>query len=294
MAQVRRLRADLVGNVHIDLHSRLVGDGRQMKHAVGAAPQGHVHGQGIAECRFRHNVPGTDIFLKHIHNRHAGMLGQADPLGVHRRYGAVAFQAHAQHFCQAVHAVGCVHAGAGTAGGTHLALKLSYFFLCHGARRVGAYSLEHAGQTSLFSLHTAGQHGTAADEHRGDIETGRSHQKSRHVFVTVGDHDQGVKLMGDGHALRGVGYQIPGHQRVLHTLMAHGDPVTHRDGGKHYGGSPCHSHTLLHRVHNLVQIHMSRNNLIIRTYDSHKGPCQFFLCQAQRPVERPGRRLLHS
>ena len=40
-----------------------MGDSRQMQHAVGAASKSHIHGQGIAECCFSHDVSWTDIFI---------------------------------------------------------------------------------------------------------------------------------------------------------------------------------------------------------------------------------------
>ena len=53
MAEVRGPCADFIGDVHIQVHTGLMGDGRQMQHTVGGASKGHIYGQGIHECFFR-------------------------------------------------------------------------------------------------------------------------------------------------------------------------------------------------------------------------------------------------
>ena len=271
MAEVRRSGADRIGDVHVELHPGLMGNGRQVQHAVGGAAKGHVHGQGVHKCLLGHDIPGPDIPAVHLHNLHARVLRQLNALRVHGRDGSISPKAHSQDLSQAVHAVGCVHAGAGPAGGAGLVLILLHVLLRHLSRRVGAYRLKHAGEAGLVALYMAGQHGAAADKHGGNIDPGRCHQKSRHILIAVGNHHQCVKLMGDGHTLRGIRDQIPGYQGVLHANVAHGNPVADRNGREHHRGASPHGHAQLHRLHDLVQIHMARHNLIVGADNAHQG-----------------------
>ena len=49
MAEVGGLGTDLVEDLQIQRHARLMGDGQQVQHRVGGAAQGHVAGQGVAD-----------------------------------------------------------------------------------------------------------------------------------------------------------------------------------------------------------------------------------------------------
>ena len=60
-----------------------------MQHGIGGAAQRHIHGQGIHQCPFRHDLPGADILFDQLHHRHTGMLGKLDPGRVDRRDGAI-------------------------------------------------------------------------------------------------------------------------------------------------------------------------------------------------------------
>ena len=265
-----------------------------MEHTVGRTAKGHIHRQGVQDGFFGHDVSWTDVLLPQLHHLHAGLLGQTDPGGVDRRDGPISPKPHSQHFRQTVHTVGGIHTGTGTAGRTGVILILQKLFVGDLARRVGSHRLKHTGQAGLLSLHMAGQHRTAADEDGGHVDPGSRHQKSGHVLVTVGHHHQGVKLMGHGHGLCGIRDQVPGHQRVFHPDMPHGDAVAHCDGRKYDGGSPCHGYSLLDCLHDLIQIHMAGNNLIVRADDPYQGPLHLLLGKAQGVKQRTVRGLLFA
>ena len=222
------------------------------------------------------------------------MLGQADSLGIDCRNGSVALKPHAQHLCQAIHTVGRVHARARAAGRTYLIGKILHILLCHGSCRIGTHCLKHTGKALLLALHTSCQHRTSADKYRGNIQTGRCHQKPRHILVTVWNHHQPVKLMGQSHTFRRVGNQISCHQRILHPHMSHGNAVADRNGREHNRRSSCHCHTLLDCLYDLIQVHMSWNNLIIRADHPYQRPCQLLLRITQGPEQRSCRSLLYS
>ena len=294
MAQVGSPCADFVGNIHVQLHARLMGNGRKVKHAVGGASQRHIHSQGVHECLFCHDIPWAYVLLVHLHHLHAGMFGQLDALGVNSRDRAVSPESHAQDLGQAVHAVSRIHTGTGTAGRTRLIFKLLHILLGHIACRVSAHCLKHTGKAGFMPLHMTGQHGAAADKHRGHINPGRRHQKSGNILITVGNHYQRVELMGQRHTLRGIRNQIPGHQGILHADMSHGNTVADSNGREHHRGAAGHGNAQLHGIHNLIQVHMARNYLIIGTNNTHQRLSHLFLCHTKSIKQGPVGRLLHT
>ena len=130
---------------------------------------------------------------------------------------------------------------------------------------MGAYRLKHGGQASLLPLHTSRKHGPSGHEYRGHVDSGCRHQKARHVFVTVRNHYKRIKLVGQRHTFRGIRNQISCYQRIFHSHMAHGNSVEHHGNAARLGNAK------LYRLHNLVKIHMSGNNLIVGADNAHHG-----------------------
>ena len=281
VAEVRGLFADSIRKVNLKIHADLMGDRRKVQHAVGRAAQSHIYRQGVEDGILCHNVSWTDILLPQFHDLHACLLRETDPCRVDCRNGSVAAKSHAKHFRQAVHAVGRVHAGTGSAGRTGLILEFLKIIVRDQARRVGSNCLKHAGKAGLLSLDMACQHRAAAYEYGRYIDSGCRHQKSRHILVTVGYHDQGVKLVRQSHGFRGIRNQVSGYQRIFHADMSHGDPVAYGDGRKYDRRSACHGNPLLHCIYNLIQVHMPWHDLIIRTDNSNQRPLHLLRRQAQ-------------
>ena len=138
------------------------------------------------------------------------------------------------------------------------------------------------------------QHGTAGHKHRGKIQPGRRHQQARHILITVGNHHQSVKLVSNGHTFGGIRNQIPGHQGVLHADMTHGDAVTDSNGREHHGYTARFRHSQLHGIHDLVNVHVTGHNLIVRTDDAHHGFLHLLLGKTQSVKKTSGRSLLHA
>ena len=160
---------------------------------------------------------------------------------------------------------------------------------------ISAHSLEHMAQAGAAAiLQVTGQHGTAGAEDCRNIQASGSHQKARHVFITVGDHHQAVKLMGHDHGFRGIGDQIPGHQGVFHTNMTHGDAVANSDGREHNRRASGGTDACLDGFGNFVNVHVAGNNLVIRADDAHQGPLNLFLRQAQCKEKAAVRGAFHA
>ena len=281
VADVRGACADLVDHIQVDLDAAFVGNCRQVEHTVGGAAQRHVCGQCIFESVCGHDVTGTDVLPVHIHNCHASLLCQLDALGVYCRDGAVALETHAQDFGQTVHGVCGVHTGAGTAGGAGVVLEL--FHVLHGefAGSVRADSLKHTGQAGLFAFDMTGTHRTAADEYRRHVHSCGSHQQTGDVLVTVRDHDQGIKVMRQRHALGGICDQITGHQGILHALVSHGDAVTDCDRRENHRCTASHGNAHLNGIDDLVDVHVSRYDLVVGGDNADQRTLHLFLGHSQ-------------
>jgi len=59
----------------------------------------------------------------------------------------------------------------------------------------------------------------------------------------LGDHDERVEAVGDGHGLGAVSDEVSRDEGVLHADVAHGDAVAHRDGWEDDGHAARHGHT---------------------------------------------------
>ena len=295
MAEVGSLVADAVDHAQIQLHPGLVSDGGQVQHGVGGAAQRHVHGLGVVEGGFRHNIPGPDVFLHQFHDLHAGLLGQPQPGGVHGGNGAVAPEGHADGLRQAVHGVGGVHPGAGAAGGTGVFRVIRHPGLVQLSGVIRPHRLKHMAQAGAAAiLEAARQHGAAGTEDGGDIQPRSRHQQARHVLVAVGDHHKTVKLVGHDHGLRGIRDEVPGHQRILHPHMAHGDAVAHGDGRKHHRRAACGPDTGLYSLGDLVQPHVAGDDLVIGADHADEGPGKLLIGIAQRVKQAAVGRPLHA
>ena len=93
--------------------------------------------------------------------------------------------------------------------------------------------------------------------------------------------------MGLQHGLGGVGDQVTGDQGVFHTLVAHGDAVTDGDGGEHDGSAASHGNAQFHRVHDLIQVHMAGDDLVVGADHGNQGPLLLLFRQAKSVIQAP-------
>ena len=222
------------------------------------------------------------------------MFRKADSLGIYCRNRSVSFQSHTKHFCQTVHAIGGIHAGTGPARRTDFILIFCHFLFCHRPCCVGSHRLKHTRETFFASFNFTCKHWTSAYKHSRNIDSCCRHQKSRYIFVTVWNHNQSIKLMCKGHSLCRIRNEISRHKRIFHPRMSHSNSITYRNGREHNRCSSCHCHTHFYRIGNLIKIHMSRYNFIIRADDAHQRFFQFFVCKSKCVKKGSVRGLLHS
>ena len=65
------------------------------------------------------------------------------------------------------------------------------------------------------------------------------------------------------HCLGGIGDQITGYKRILHSRVYHCNSVTDGDRRKDDRCAACHCNAELDRFNKLVDVHMSRNDLVV-------------------------------
>ena len=298
LGQVGGLLADFVEFFQSQVHPGFMGDGRQVEAGVGGSPHGHVHGNGVLEGFGGHDVPGPDVLFQHFHHLFPGLFGQGDPgTLVGGRDGAVARQAHAQHFRQGVHGVGGKEPGTGAAARAGAVFDGGQFLFADlpGFKPAGGF--EHGADADVLSLVPAREHGAPADHHRRDVQPGSGHEHPGDDFVAVGDQHQGIKGMAVGHRFDAVRHQFPTGQGVFHPVMAHGDPVADTDGREFNGGAAVFQHTIFNGLGDPVQIHMAGNDFILGIADADERLFQFVFRIShgieQRAVGRPGGTFFH-
>ena len=132
-----------------------------------------------------------------------------------------------------------------------------------------------------MSFHMTGKHRTSGYEYGRYVDSGCCHQKSRYILITVRDADQSVKPMCHCHTLCGIGNQISRYQRVLHSDMSHCDTIADSNCREHHRCSACFCHAKLNCLCNLIQVHMSWYDLVVRTYDADQRFLHFFFCHSK-------------
>ena len=149
---------------------------------------------------------------------------------------------------------------------------------CHSACCYTAYRFKHGGKAFLFTIHTAGQHRTAGNKYCRNVQSGSSHQKSRYILITVGNHNKTVKTMGNSHTFCGICDQISCYKRVFHSNVSHGNTIAYSNCREHNRRTAGHSYTKLYSLCDFIQIHMSGNNFIVGTNNTDQRAFTLFLC----------------
>ena len=268
VAEVRCLCTDLICKAYIKIHTDFMSDCRKMKHTVGRTSKCHIYCQCVQNGFFCHDVARTDISAIHFHNLHTRMFCKTNTLGIYSRNGSISTKSHTKNLCQTVHRVCSIHTGTGSTCRTCFVLKFCKFVFCNLACRIRSDSFKHTGKTCLVSMNVACHHRSTTYEYSRNIQSGSRHQKSGYVFVTVWNHNQGIKLMSHCHCLCRVCNQISCYQRVFHSDVSHCDTVTDSDRREYDRCTASHCNPLFYGCYDLVKVHMARYDLIVGTYDS--------------------------
>ena len=268
MTKVWSLLADRICKINLEIHTNLMCDCRKVKHAVCRASKCHINCKCIKDCIFCHNISRADILSYKLHHLHTCMLCKLDSCRINSWDCSISFQPHTKSLCQTVHTVCRIHTGTGSASRTCFILKFANVFVIHLSGCIRTYCFKHTGKTCFTSLYMSCKHRSAAYKYCRYIHTGSCHQKSRYILVTVWNHYKSVKLMCHSKSFCRICDQISCYERIFHTDMSHSNTITDSNCRNHDWCSSGHCHAKFNCFCDLIQIHVPRYNLIIRTYNT--------------------------
>lgn len=231
LGQVGRLVGNLVEEGQRQADARFVGNGRQVQGRVGAAADGHIHGDGVFKGVQGHDIAGQDLLLDKPYDGFAGLFGQTGPVSlVGGRNSAVSRQAHAEDLCQAVHGVGGEQAGAGTAARTGTLLDVGQFGFVDLAGFETAGCLKGLGNGDVLAIVPARKHGAPTAKYGGNVDTQSRHEHARHDFIAVRNHDHAIEGVAVDQGFNAVRNELAAGQGIFHALVTHGDSIANADG----------------------------------------------------------------
>ena len=277
VAQVWSFGTHFIEQFHVQRNPCFVCNSQQVEYAVGGAAQRHVACQSIADGLFVDDVTGLDILFYQVHDGHASMLCQLDSAAVYSRNGTVARQADTDGFTQTVHAVGSVHAGAGTAARADIQFVVFQARIVDNACLVSTDGFKHFGKRSFHASNQTAHHWAAGNNYSRNVHADSCHNHSRYDLVAVWYQNQTVKLMSHGHGFHTVCNQFTGGQGVLHTHVPHGDTITDTDSRNHNRCTAGHPYTRLYSFRHLIQVHMARHDFTVSRNHADQRTFQFFL-----------------
>ena len=169
---VRHLRRDSVEVLELQGNACFVGDGQQVQHSVGAAPERARDGNGILKRRLRHDLARRDAEPQQVHHGLARKDGIVLAPPVDGRRAGRPRKAHPDRLGDGAHRVGGEHATARALPGAGLALDLAQLGFGDGAHGARTDGLEHAGDVEGHAIVVAGHDAAVVDEHTREVEPG--------------------------------------------------------------------------------------------------------------------------
>ena len=283
LADLGGLSAVSVQPGQVNIMACRMGNGRQMQNGVGGAADGHICAHGVLNGFLRNNIRGLNVLFQQIHYPLTGLFRQAQTSAHYSRNGTGAGQGHADGLRQAVHGIGGIHTGAAAAGGAGGIGTALQNLVAHFAHCIGAHILKLLGQadTPAGDGALAGQHGAAADEDTGQVQSAGSQQHTGHDLVTIRDKHNGIQRVRGEHHLNAVSNQLTGAQRILHTLVIHGDTVANADGVKFKRHAAGVADTRLHLLGDLVQVHVAGNVVALGVHHGNERPLHLQIINTQ-------------
>ena len=129
---------------------------------------------------------------------------------------------------------------------------------------MGADGLEHVLDRDVAVLVRAREDRPAVEVDGRQVQPGHRHHHPRLGLVAAGDPDERVEPLGVHHQLHRVGDQVAAHQRRLHALVAHRDPVGDRDRAELERDRPSLADAFLRERGELAEVVVARGHLVPR------------------------------
>ena len=203
-------------------------------------------------------------------------------------------QAQSSRQLSAVHGVCGVHSAAGAATGAGAVFQTAELVAGHLASLRRAHRLEHGGERNFMSFINARLHGSARDEHGGDVDARRAHHHAGNDLVAVGYEDDAVERVPYEHGLDAVRDKLAGGQGILHSRVSHGDAVANAYRGYDERRTARGVNTRFDRVRDAVEVHVTGDYVALGGYDRNKRLAEFFVRHSERLIQRTLRRLVYS
>jgi len=168
----------------------------------------------------------------------AGLLGEADTLGVHGRGSAGSGQGDAQGLEQGVHGRGGAHDHAVARPAEHGIFRRTVRFGRDGARGVlGGKAAAIGARAHDFAAKVPVERRAPGENHGGYVCAAHAHERSGRGFVAVDEEDDAVERLAADHLLGVHGCQVAvEHGGGVEVDLAQGD------GGKLQREAACLPH----------------------------------------------------
>mmetsp|Transcript_2185 Transcript_2185/g.4232 ORF Transcript_2185/g.4232 Transcript_2185/m.4232 type:complete len:511 (-) Transcript_2185:279-1811(-) len=221
---------------------RLVRDGEQVQHAVGAPAARVQHRHGVLEGLLRYDLAARPSGGEEAHQR-IGRLLAVSPLGGrhavrvaprHRGVARAARPRHAHRFDRKGHRRGGEHRRAASAAGRRDALEPCELLNVEQSRRQLRDDLAHraAVQPPLLAAGAvalgrgeAGQGWAAKERESNHVLPSQRHHHATHALVAAAERHDCVGLVALVHDLDRVADGVAAHERVSHEARALGETI---------------------------------------------------------------------
>ena len=161
-------------------------------------------------------------------------------------------------------------------------------FLAHRAACDCTNGLEDVLNVDVFATELAGHDRAAVEEAARQVEARRAHQHAGQTLVAASDRDGAVEALGVHNELVGVSDVLARDERSTHALMAHGNAVGDRDRIEDQRDSTSSIRTGL-RVHSqLVEMVVTRRDLVPRRRNSNLRLREVLILQTNRAQHGAG------
>src|SRR5512132_4392561 len=292
--QVGHAPADRVEVVELQFDVRLPRDREQVQDRVRRTRERHRDRDRVLERLAGHDLSRPEIELQEMRDGDPALACRDLAPVVHRGGARRAGERHAERLSDGGHRVRRVHPGARPRGRARRAFELEELGVGHLTLRVRADRLEHVLDRDVAAPVGAGEDRSAVEIDRRQIQPGHRHQHARLGLVASRDPDERIHPLRVHHQLDRVGDEIARHQRRLHPLVTHRDPVGDRDRRELERDATGLADAFLRERRELVEVVVAGRHLVPR--GGHRDLClvEVVVAETHRAQVRTGRRSCSS
>ena len=293
--QVRRRARHAVEVVELEVDPGLPGDREQVQHGVRRAGKGHHDRDRVLERLLGEDVPRERAARgDQLGGADAALAREHLPPVVDGGRGRGAREREADRLAHGGHRVRGVHPGARSGRGTRGALDPEQLGVVDRALGVGPDGLEHVLDRDVAVLVRAREDRAAVEVDGRQVQPGHRHHHPRLGLVAAGDPHERVEALGVHHELHRVGDQVAAHQRRLHALVAHRDPVGDGDRAELERDRASLADAFLRERGELAQVVVARRHLVPRRGNGDLRLAEVVLGEADGAEHRASGRAMRS